>query len=79
MAAIRRQVGVFNGYHMVSRYKIIKRLEAANKFNEALAVLKSDDLLYEKWQSLLEVRSDDTQARELFISIGLDPDVMLAK
>lgn len=67
------------GYHMVPRYTIIKRLEAAGKFADALAALKSDDLLYEKWQSLLEIRSDDAQARALFTQLGLDPDEMLAR
>lgn len=30
--------------HTISKYTIITRLEAAGKFNEALAALKSDDL-----------------------------------
>ena len=62
----------------VSKYTIITRLEQAGKFDEALAALKSDDLLYEKWSAVSEIKNTDQPARALFASIGLDPDVILA-
>lgn len=67
------------GPHRVSKYTIITRLEAAGKFAQALAVLRSDDLLYEKWSAVTVIHSDDKPARDLFTAIGLDPDEMLAR
>ena len=64
--------------HDVSKFTIITRLVEANKFAEALAALKADDLLYEKWSTVQVVHSNDQAARDLFTAIGLDPDVILA-
>lgn len=65
--------------HSVSKYTIITRLEASGKFEAALAALKSDDLLYEKWSAIPAIHSDDQPARDLFTAIGCDPDEILAK
>lgn len=79
MSAIRRKKPAYPGYHTVSKYLVITRLESANKFSQALSALKSDDLLYEKWSAVTEIRNTDQPARDLFTAIGLDPDVILAK
>lgn len=67
------------GPHAVSKYTIITRLEAAGKFADALAALRSDDLLYEKWSAVTAIKPDDQPARDLFRSIGLNPDEILAR
>lgn len=79
MGAIRRKKPADQGFHTVSKYIVITRLEAAGKFTDALAALKADDLLYEKWSAVSEIRNTDQPARDLFTAIGLDPDVILAK
>lgn len=70
--AARRPVGT------VSKVAIIRRLQAAGKFNAALTALKADPLLYELWSAMLEIRSDDANARALFTAVGADPAVILA-
>lgn len=65
--------------YTISKYTIITRIQAAGKFEAALAVLKSDDLLYEKWSSVAVIMSNDQPARDLFAAVGLDPDVILAE
>lgn len=65
-------------FHTVSKLTIITRLEEQNKFDEALVALKQDDLLYEKWSAVSELRSNDVNARALFAAIGCDPDAILA-
>lgn len=79
MAAIRRKKKTDLGYHLVDKYTIIKRLEELNKFNEAISVLKSNELLYQKWLAVSKIRNDDQNARAMFTAIGLDPDSILAK
>lgn len=78
MAAIRRKV-MNNNVHAISKLELIKRLEAVDMFNDALSILKADDLLYEKWSAASEIRQDDVNARALFLNLNLDPDVMLGK
>lgn len=79
MAAIRRKKKNNNGAHKVSKYTIIKRLEQAGKFEEAINILKNNELLYQKWLSVQELRSDDENAINLFTDIGLNPDKMLSR
>ncbi len=79
MAAIRHKKKPDLGYHTVSRLTIITRLEEAGKFNDARAILEANKLNYEKWNSVLEIRSTDSVAIGLIQAVGLDPDVILAK
>lgn len=79
MGAIRRQTKPDLGHHTVSKYTVIKRLEAAGKFDQALTLLEPDRLNLAKWNAILEVRSDDIQAIALITAVGLDPAVILAK
>ncbi len=64
--------------HYVSKITIIRRLQAAGKFDAALTALKANALLYELWLAVSAIRSDDTQARALFAAVGADPDAMMA-
>lgn len=79
MAAIRHKKKPDLGYHTVSKLTVISRLASVDKFNDALAILKSNDENYEKWNSVLAIRSDDLIAQGLIQAVGLDPDVILAK
>lgn len=65
-------------YHTVSKITVINRLDAENKFEAALAALKTDDKLYEKWSAVSEIRSNDANAIALFTAIGCDPNEILA-
>ena len=66
-------------FHTVSKITVINRLEALNKFDAALSVLKQDDHLYEKWSAVSHLRSNDSNAIALFTAIGCDPTVILAE
>ncbi len=66
-------------FHAVSKLTIIARLEAEGKFNAALAALKQDEAMYEKWSAVSELRSTDQNAIALFAAIGCDPAVILAE
>jgi len=65
-------------FHTVSKITVIRRLEALNKFDQALAALKQDDHLYEKWSAVNELQSNDVNAIALFTAIGCDPEEILA-
>ena len=58
-----------NQVHAVSKYIVILRLEEAGKFNAALAALKSDDLLYQKWLAVTQIKSNDQPARGLVLAL----------
>lgn len=79
MAAIRRKLKKAPGYHLVDKYTIIKRLEESGKFEIAISALKSNELLYQKWLAVKEIKSNDEKARNLFEEIGLDPNIILDK
>ncbi len=78
MAAIRKRNLKQTKTNSISKIDLINRLEAMNKFQEALQILKSDDLLYEKWSASSEIKTNDTNARNLLETLGLDPDKMLS-
>lgn len=79
MAAIRRKTKFELDYHLVDKYTIIRRLEESGRFEIAISALKSNELLYQKWLAVREIKNNDEKARKLFEDIGLDPDVILAK
>ncbi len=79
MAAIRRKKKPDLDYHFVEKLTVINRLTSANKFSEALAILKSNDENYEKWSAARAIKSTDSVARGLIQAVGLDPDIILAK
>jgi len=79
MAATRRLKKPDLGYHDVSKLTVIARLKVKGKFDEALAILKANDYDYEMWSSAPVIRSNNKKARALIKTIGLDPEVILAK
>lgn len=78
MAAIRRRKIKNIKVHSISKLELIKRLEAMHKFKDALKILKSDELLYEKWSAASEIKIDDKNARNLLEVLGLEPDAILS-
>lgn len=78
IAAEMQRLAQAPAVHAVSKVTVIRRLQAAGKFNAALNALKADPLLYEIWSAVLEIRSDDANARALFTAVGADPAVILA-
>lgn len=79
MAAIRRTKNKNTQLNSISKLELINRLETVNKFQDALKILKSNELLYEKWSASTEIKTNDSNARNLLDSLGLDPDVILSK
>lgn len=78
MAAIRRRKLKQLHVKSISKLELINRLEAINKLQEALKILKSDDLLYEKWSAATEIKTSDKNAISLLEELGLNPDIMLS-
>jgi|GEM_PF-6174066 len=78
MAAIRKRKLNKVKINSISKLDLINRLEAINKFQDALEILKSDDLLYEKWSAATEIKTNDKNARGLLQNLGLDPAAILA-
>ena len=65
--------------YAVSKLTIISRLEAQGKFQAAIDALKANEFMYEKWQAVSHLQSDDANAIALFTAIGCDPDEILAR
>lgn len=65
---------------LVSKTVIVDRLHAAGRLNAARAALDAADLYTrERWNVRSAIYSDDETARALLVSIGADPDIILAK
>lgn len=78
MAAFRKRKLKQTKIETISKLDLIHRLEALNKFQDALKILKSNELLYEKWSASSEIKTNDINARNLLETLGLDPDEMLS-
>lgn len=78
MAAFRKRKLKQTKIETISKLDLINRLEALNKFQDALKILKSNELLYEKWSASSEIKTNDINARNLLETLGLDPDEMLS-
>lgn len=78
MAAIRKRKLKQRKTNSISKLDLINSLETMNKFQDAIKILKTDDLLYEKWSAATEIKTNDKDARSLLESLGLDPDKILA-
>lgn len=78
MAAFRKRKLKQKKIETISKLDLINRLEALNKFQDALKTLKSNELLYEKWSASSEIKRNDINARNLLETLGLDPDEMLS-
>ncbi len=78
MAAFRKRKLKQTKIETISKLDLINRLEALNKFQDALKILKSNELLYEKWSASSEIKTNDINARNLLETLGLDPDKMLS-
>lgn len=78
MAAFRKRKLKQTKIETISKLDLINRLEALNKFQDALKTLKSNELLYEKWSASSEIKTNDINARNLLETLGLDPDEMLS-
>lgn len=78
MAAVRRLKKQNQIVQKISKYTIIKRLEQQDKFEQAINMLKKDELLYQKWLAVTSINSNDQNAINLFNALGLDPKIMLS-
>ncbi len=78
MSAIRLKRKSENN-NSISKLELINRLEAIDRFEDALALLKSDDLIYEKWSAATVIKKDDKNAINLLKVLGLDPDLILGE
>lgn len=78
MAAVRRLKKQNQIVQKISKYTIIKRLEQQDKFEQAINMLKKDELLYQKWLAVTAINSNDQNAINLFNALGLDPKIMLS-
>ncbi len=78
MAAFRKRKLKQTKIETISKLDLINRLEALNKFQDALKILKTNELLYEKWSASSEIKTNDINARNLLETLGLDPDEMLS-
>ena len=78
MAAIRRKKRKPE-VKTIDKLVLINRLEALDRFEDALAILKADDLLYEKWSAAAVIQQTDKNARNLLETLGLDPDLLLGE
>jgi hypothetical protein len=78
MAAIRKRKLKQRKTNSISKLDLINGLETMNKFQDAIKILKTDNLLYEKWSAATEIKTNDKNVRSLLETIGLDPDEMLS-
>ena len=62
----------------IRKITIIERLEEAGKLEAAITALRRNNVLYEKWNAVASISSDDPRTTALLISIGADLDVILA-
>lgn len=66
-------------YHLVAKRVIVDRLQSNGKLDAARAALDAADLYTrERWNTRDMIFADDPTARGLLVSIGADPDVILA-
>lgn len=64
---------------LIAKSVIVDRLYAAGKLEAARAALDASDLYtQEKWNSRLEIYSDDPSALALLVAIGADPISILS-
>lgn len=65
-------------YHAVSTYRIVRRIEAAGKSAQAVALLDQHPNLKMRFLTLPTVPADDADAQALVLALGLDPTTILA-
>lgn len=78
MAAIRRRKQSKVYLKGISKLELINRLEDNEKFQDVLSILKSDDLLYEKWSATNEFNINDKKAKKLLEQLGLDAKTLIS-
>lgn len=61
----------------VSKLAIVRRLSAAGKLNDVVAIRDADPLLREEWAAAVSIASDDHNMIRLLDAVGADPAVIL--
>lgn len=63
----------------ILRSTIIERLEAINKFDDAITIMEQPENLRAKykWFSMVAIRIDDSDVRSVLNAISVNPDTML--
>jgi hypothetical protein len=62
----------------VSKLVVLDRIHALGKFEEAIAVLKANPYMYERWSAADAIDYSDSMTRAMLGTIGLDADIILA-
>lgn len=61
----------------ISKYYIIQRMKALGKYTEGIAMLKSDDAVYQEWLAAQDISRADTNVNSMLTALGITMDTLL--
>ena len=66
-------------YHSISIYRILRRLEDADKVDAAETALNANRTLFRRFYTVGAIQANDADARTFLTAIGADFDAILAR